>query len=1162
MKNLNFVKFGRLASATAIFTLAFTLTASSTDELFSDGSFSDHSANLENGETLFHASACASCHGLVDDLDMLAGGLKISTKLGTFFTPNITPNKEVGIGAWSNSRFLNALLRGTRDDGSKYFGSIFPYAAFAKMSPEDALDIKAYIATLPESDAPSKEHNVSFPSKLIMGQWSDERPALQVSDDPQMKRGEFLVNSVAHCSECHTPRNMGAMTYKLDAENAFAGETGLFGDFAPKINAKHLEAFGAEAFVIGNMLEAKKLNGNPLTLTNKRRYAKEYGKLPLEDRTAIYAYLTGKPLDPATLVNGDKEAMHKMNGTTEVAVVDTKKEENDSRPDTTGATELMQRVDAYCTIPTAVNASAPASEKSSISPAIIAEADSIMDGFCRDCHGPGKGNAGSFPMGNIESIASDKGAIAHGNPEKSPLFASIISNRMPLGKKMSKEEVSALSTWITALGVQNAATPAVQPIVLENAPRPDLPKFIGGNIAEIHLAAMTDLRKVDQLDWQYIRYFNFAYTPLPSVDCDATGLDRNPVHTLHAALNKFINSASLGNRLVPVKPVDGTNGALVRIDLRDYEWSAEQWFSLSTGTFTESVAHADFTHKAWDTLLRTTSSIYPYAISPESDPILSALAQGVGDQVPIMRADWFTRFASESPYYDVLLQLPDHIGILEDRLKVDVEANIFQQRVIRAGFDQGESGVSDHNRMLERHELANGGYYWKSYDFASSDGLGSLLAHPDGPAELGRTASGTEPFEHDGGEMIFSLPNGLQGYYLSDNLGNRLLIGPTSIVSNRKKANGRGVEIINARSCFECHDNGIISNTDVVRNAIKSSAQFNKDQRDVLLRMYPEEDVIQDAYMKDFRFFVSNLEKLNITQMNGAGMMVSSRPPMDTGQNELVTYLADLHFDDLEYDALAREFGLSVEEFQDRIFGIGDAHLSQIVATWTRRAQNGLKIPREEVENYWQALLPLLTHFDAYFYSDKASYEVVETVEEYNKVTEVAVEKITKKLADPYKPTTTVAPEYEEYKKPSNPMHLLIRAGSTDVKVGDYLEFEISSNRDCELQILYVEANKTIEEYPQSVLGPNILKADEWRTVPFPGSKLRVQFDEPGNGETLIAYCRAGGLGEHRIHPADVEALAKELSLDRKRGISFVAEEQVKQELGESAYSYITFDVR
>lgn len=1159
MKNSNFGRIKKTALVSALFGLLLSTVNASSEELFSAGSFKNHEANLENGKQLFHASACGSCHGLVDDQSTLAGGLKISTKLGTFYTPNITADAKNGIGTWSNDRFLNAVLKGTKEDGSKYFGSIFPYAAFSKMLPEDALDIKAYIATLPQSDAINKEHNVSFPSKLIMNQWSNTRPDLTSANDAQLKRGEYLAKAVGHCAECHTPRNMGAMTYNLDPKRSYEGETGVFGDFAPKINGKHLAAFGPQAFVVGHMLEAKKLNGKPLTLTNKRRYAKEFANLSLEDRTAIYAHFTGTPIDPSTLTAADTAAKDALGLNPIPAVVE---EKEIQIADMTGATELVQRVEAHCSVPkTSQSSISKKSTTSNISPAIIAEADSIMDGFCRDCHGPGKGNEGSFPMGDINSLAKDTNAVVAGDPSASRLYASIASNRMPLGKKMSKDEVSALSTWITALGEQGAQTANKTLIAAEAQTRSQMPKFIGGNIRELHLAAMNDLGNVNQLDWQYIRYLSFANTPLPEVDCNAKGAHRNPVFVLHAALNKFINSVSLGKSLVPVKPVTGTNGALVRIDLRDYEWNANQWASLTTGAFNESVTHADFTQKAWDILLDTTSGIYPYAISPHSDPILNALAKGVGDQVPIIRADWFTRYASESPYYDVLLQLPDQILHLEERLNVDVESNIFNQRVIRAGFDRGESGVSDHNRMLERHELANGGYYWKSYDFASSDGLGSLLAHPDGPDDWEHTASGTQAFEHDGGEMIFSLPNGLQGYYLSDNKGNRLLVGPTSIVSNRKKANGRGVEIINARSCFECHDNGIIFNTDVVRNAIKSTAQFTRQQREILLRLYPESEVIQEAYMKDFQYFVSNLAKLNLTETNGAGMKVSVRPPLKTGQTELVTYLADLHFNELEFDALAREFGLSVEDFEERAFGLGDAHLSQVVATWTRRAKNGLKIPRAEVENYWKVLLPLLTDFDAHSYDKNYHSSPAKSVEEYKIATKHAVTQTTKKLVETYKPTSTKPQEYTQFHKPTNPMHILIKANGTDVRVGDYLEFEVSTNRDCELQILYIEANKNIEEYPQTLIGPKILKAGEWRKVPHPDSKFRAKFDEPGNGETLIAYCRVGGLGHHRLKPKDVIALSKELSLDRKRGISFVAEEQVKVDKGESAFNYITFDV-
>ena len=123
MRNLNFAKT-KFAAVAGVALAALIGGTAAAGEIYPEGAFSDYSADLDNGKTLFHASACASCHGLADQLDTLAGGLKISTKLGTFYTPNITPNKEHGIGNWSNARFLNAVLNGTKDDGSKYFGSI------------------------------------------------------------------------------------------------------------------------------------------------------------------------------------------------------------------------------------------------------------------------------------------------------------------------------------------------------------------------------------------------------------------------------------------------------------------------------------------------------------------------------------------------------------------------------------------------------------------------------------------------------------------------------------------------------------------------------------------------------------------------------------------------------------------------------------------------------------------------------------------------------------------------------------------------------------------------------------------------------------------------------------------------------------------------------
>ena len=211
-----------------------------------------------------------------------------------------------------------------------------------------------------------------------------------------------------------------------------------------------------------------------------------------------------------------------------------------------------------------------------------------------------------------------------------------------------------------------------------------------------------------------------------------------------------------------------------------------------------------------------------------------------------MRADWFTHFGSEAPYYDMFLGLTEQISDLERQIGLDVEREIQSRRVIRAAMLPGASGVSDHNRMLERFELQRGGYYWKSYDFAGDEGRQSLSLHPDGPEELSYTPSGLEAFEHDGGEMIFSLPNGLQGYYLSESNGDRLLVGPASIVSFRTKPIGKGVEIENARSCFDCHANGMIAKRDQMRDLLMSSQRYSREELDVLLEIYVDNEELSE----------------------------------------------------------------------------------------------------------------------------------------------------------------------------------------------------------------------------------------------------------------------------------------------------------------------------
>ncbi|AXI41347.1 c-type cytochrome [Sulfitobacter sp. SK011] len=1126
------------------------------NELFDQSAFADYQADPENGARMFAAGGCATCHAVDGGDDILAGGEAISTKFGELFPPNITADETYGIGKWSNADFLNAMIKGVSPQGRTYFGAVFPFPSYARMKPEDVLDLRAHLASLPAADSPSKDHNISYLSQTILDFWTSARPEITDLPDAQMQRGQYLVEAVGHCAECHTPRDTSlGFKYELDAARAYQGEIGLLGDFAPDISAERLSVFGAEAFVVGAMSEGRKLNGNPMVAKSMRRIARLTSTLPMSDRAAMYAYLTGTPVDISQFPDIAPVELAQLESTT---ITDA--QPSGDLVDLTKAKTLMSRVDAYCEAqnPTV---SATTSEPQQSSPsgadaALTAQADQVIETHCRSCHAPGKTYGAVFPTGELADMPFDKRILVPGNPDASPLYESIASNRMPKGKQMTVQEVEALRNWITALG---AAAPApapvtTTPVVVKDVP---MPLFAGGTRAERMLAIVTDISAINERDQQFYRYFSFANTPLAVVDCSQTGALRNPMFYLHAAFNKYVNSVSTGARVVPVTPLDGTEGSIVRIDMRDYGWTHDMWNAVATGVFTETARASGFSPAAWADLAK----IYPYGIDPATDPLLGAVADATGTPVPIMRADWLTHFGSEAPYYDMFLGLTAQIKDLETRIGIDVDREIQARRVVRAAMLPGASGVSDHNRMLERFDLQRGGYYWKSYDFAGDEGRQSLTLYPDGPEGMSHTASGTEAFEHDGGEMIFSLPNGLQGYYLSTNKGDRLLVGPASIVSFRNKQIGKGVEIENARSCFDCHANGMIAKRDQMRDVLMTSQRHSRDQLDVLLEMYVDNETLSGIYRSDSDAFLIALSKLNATDRSPTGRLTSLAAPASVGGGEIFTYLADQHFNAIDLAGLAREFHLDVDTLLARAGSLGDPQLTVVLADWIARMNGGAKVHRSEVDTYFAEMLPRLTDLRPYRYAD--GYVVSSTsAGGYEAKVEKAVTDAFAKSQAPYSPAETTPLTYDPAPQlPMDRLTLALSVPKTDVYVNDLLEFDVKANKRCELQILYVEEGKNIEELPQSILGPNFLEPGEVRRIPYQGSGLQIRFDTPGTGETMLALCREGGLGTHRMKEGEALDYARERSLPFTRGISIEAASLVAEDNGASATNHVTFNV-
>lgn len=181
-----------------------------------DGATAGLVGEATRGEAVFHAAGCASCHMAPGSIGaaqlVLAGGQTFPSAFGTFIAPNISPS-EAGIGGWTLAQFANAVQRGVSPEGSHYFPA-FPYAAYARMELQDLADLKAFMDGLPASDAPSLPHDLGFPFNIrrSLGLWKllflPKDWVIAGDLTPQETRGRYLAEALAHCGECHTPRNL------------------------------------------------------------------------------------------------------------------------------------------------------------------------------------------------------------------------------------------------------------------------------------------------------------------------------------------------------------------------------------------------------------------------------------------------------------------------------------------------------------------------------------------------------------------------------------------------------------------------------------------------------------------------------------------------------------------------------------------------------------------------------------------------------------------------------------------------------------------------------------------------------------------------------------------------------------------------------------------
>ena len=179
--------------------------------LFALNAFAADEAQIERGKYLATAANCQSCHTRARG-EAFAGGLAFTTDFGTIYSTNITPDRETGIGNWSEVDFERALRSGEGPDGKHYYPA-FPYTAFTGMSDDDVSALYAYLMSVPAANATTPENDLSFPysQRWLLGAWKwrhfDEgRFVPDDSKSAEWKRGAYLVKAVAHCGACHSPR--------------------------------------------------------------------------------------------------------------------------------------------------------------------------------------------------------------------------------------------------------------------------------------------------------------------------------------------------------------------------------------------------------------------------------------------------------------------------------------------------------------------------------------------------------------------------------------------------------------------------------------------------------------------------------------------------------------------------------------------------------------------------------------------------------------------------------------------------------------------------------------------------------------------------------------------------------------------------------------------
>lgn len=466
---------------------------------------------------------------------------------------------------------------------------------------------------------------------------------------------------------------------------------------------------------------------------------------------------------------------------------------------------------------------------------------------------------------------------------------------------LSTEELAVVRQWINGDASEAASAPRtfISPVAVDDL-------------------ILADLKKLKQTlgGWSdQIRYLSLVniYNERNAVGQPLHGDEQ--LEYYRTAVNKLLNSLSWKPEITTATAIDPAR-VIFRVDLGAYGIATDLWHRMA--------------------------GAYPYRV--ERDTPSGKEAQKLLGDLHVMRADYFAFISAQPPYYHILLGLP---GVnlkrcadveLETRLGVAYHRDVKSTDTVRAGFQK--SGVSQGNRLIERIQRPNGDYYWKSYDFNTArqnDRGGDLFRHPLGPINAGLTQDQGLVFSPDGGEIIFSLPNGLQAYMLIDALGVRLDEAPVRVVTDKSRKDSR---IINGISCMQCHKDGMFSNG-VVDQMLASTKNLKLAPRDhaTMTRMHDQKK-LERYFAQDSGRFMAAVVKCG-----------------PAGKEEPVSLLYFHYLNDLSPSQLHAE--LELDPSADLLAVLSRIQEPEVV-NLTAKYKSATPLPRQDFEKVYPTLVASL----------------------------------------------------------------------------------------------------------------------------------------------------------------------------------------------------------